>query len=327
MKSHKLKQHSLEKVVAKALKNAGVSKILATVSGGADSVALLAALSSLPWVTVVAAHCNFHLRGEESQRDALFVENLCRQLSVPLLVKDFDVASYRLQHPGTSIEMACRELRYAWFRSLLTTPLQRIATGHNADDNAETLLLNLLRGSGTTGLRGMLPDSNDILRPLLTVHRSEILDYLRERNLTYVTDSSNLSSDYRRNFLRNDILPLLRSRWPGADKALDRSLELLRAENALVESALAAALPAPSSPAAPNSPTISRSPLTTQAILSFPAPELLIRRYILPLSPRTTTAAEILAAVKAAKSDVRRWQLPGGTVELRGSLLRLLPTP
>lgn len=338
MKSLHSKQNSLEKVVAKSLKNSGVTGILATVSGGADSVALLASLSSIPHLRVIAAHCNFHLRGDESERDCKFVESLCNKLDIPLLIKDFDVEEFRLGHPGYSVEMACRELRYEWFRSLLKEfNLERIATGHNADDNIETLLLNLLRGSGTTGLRGMLPDYNGIIRPLLTIHRMEILEYLKNRNLDYVTDSSNLSSDYRRNFLRNDVLPLIRSRWPGADKALDRSIELLRAENAIVESAISSHLPSHNLDLSSVSSSISSSsassskgeskiePLKKATVLSFPAPELLIRRYILPLTPRTTTASEILAAMKAEKSDVRRWQLPGGIVELRADRLRLIP--
>lgn len=351
MKSYKSKQNSLEKVAAIVLKNAGVSKILATVSGGADSVALLAALSSNPRLSVIAAHCNFHLRGEESMRDQLFVENLCRRLNITLIVKDFDVEHYRNSRSGVfidrsvpeaghkvSIEMACRELRYEWFRSLLEEyGLERIATGHNADDNIETLLLNLLRGSGTTGLRGMLPDSNGVIRPLLSIHRTEILSYLKEKDLDYVTDSSNLQSDFRRNFLRNEILPLLRSRWPGADKALDRSIELLRAENAVVEAAVSSHLPASEhsqsqKPLKDNVTSQSKNslgncgPLKISEVLSFPAPELLIRRYILPLSPRTTTATEIFSAIKAEKSDVRRWQLPGGIVELRAGRIRLIPS-
>ena len=313
---YRYKQTSLEKVVRNCIKNADVRSLVVTVSGGADSVALIAALSSLSrYLSINALHCNFHLRGEESNRDQASVENLCRNLNLPLFVKDFDVEAYMQANKGVSVEMACRELRYEWFRNMKAElGAERIATGHNADDNIETLLLNLLRGSGTTGLKGMLCDTGEIIRPLLSIHRSEIISYLSQRDLSYVTDSSNLTSDYRRNFLRNEVLPLIRSRWAGADKALDRSISLLQSENRLVEEAVRKALPP------------SGHPLLRDTVLSFPAPELLIRRYLLPLSPLTTTPAEVLAAMRADKPDIKRWQLPGGTAILRASRLSIHPS-
>lgn len=314
MKASKKTIHPLERYISLYARSHGLKKIVATISGGADSVALLAALASAPAIDTTALHCNFHLRGEESMRDQQHVESICRALGIKLYIKDFDVNGYREREKGCSVEMACRELRYEWFREMAAgLGADRIATGHNADDNIETLFLNLMRGSGTTGLRGMLPDSGEIWRPLLFTHRSEITEYLKEKGISYVTDSSNLSSDYRRNFLRNEIIPMLRSRWEGFDKAMGRSLEHLREENKIVERMVGDSLP----PAG--------MPLRSETVMDFPAPELLIRRYAQPLRPFATTAAEVLAAIHADKPDIRRWQLPGGTLMLRNKKLYLIP--
>ena len=287
----------------------GIHRVVATVSGGADSVAMLSAVNAAG-IEIIAAHCNFHLRGEESMRDQRHVAYVCSQLNVKLLTIDFDVEKHMSSRKGISVEMACRELRHEWFASLLSSlDADRIATGHNADDNIETLFLNLLRGSGTTGLRGMLPDNGKIWRPLLSFHRQEILQYLKERDLSYVTDSTNLQSDYRRNFLRNDIIPLLRSRWTGFDKALDRSITLLQKENKIVNACVEGALPTPG------------EPLHTDVVKAFPDPELLVRRFIEPLGPFTTTAGEVLSAIEADKPSVKKWTLRNGTLLLRNHKL------
>lgn len=312
MEFHNIKQHRLEKVVADSIKKSKSEKFIVALSGGADSVALLTLLLASKNCEIIAAHCNFHLRGEESMRDQYFVENLCSRLGVRLLIRNFDVAEFQHRNPSASLEMACRDLRYEWFLELLAeNNYDRIATGHNADDNIETMFLNLLRGSGTTGLRAMLPDSGIIIRPLLSIHRQEIESYLKEKNLDYIVDSSNLTSDFRRNFLRNDILPLLRERWPGLNKALDRSINLLKSENDVIEKAVSESLPPEG------------EPLSSSTVLSFPAPELLIRRFIEHLNPRTTTPHEIVSAMRAAKPDIRRWSLPGGTLLLRAGHLHL----
>lgn len=314
MKSTLIKHSRVEKVVAKAIKNVEIKKILVTLSGGADSVALLLSLLTIKGLEITAAHCNFHLRGEESIRDQRFVENLCASLGVRLYIKEFDVESYRKKNPSKSVEMACRDLRYEWFFELKeSTGADRIATGHNADDNIETLLINLLRGSGTSGLKAISPDNGTIIRPLLSIHRNELEEYLLLRGQTFIIDSTNLSSDFRRNFLRNEILPQLRNRWPGLNKALDRSIELLRAENLVIEQAVAERLPKED------------KPLLRIDALKFADPELLVRRYILPLQPLTTTASEIVAAMKADKPAIRRWNLPGGCVTLRAGKLTLSP--
>lgn len=288
-----------------------IHKVIATVSGGADSVAMLSALCKTG-INVVAAHCNFHLRGDESMRDQRHVERICNSLDVPLASVDFDVEAYLNAHKGTSVEMACRNLRHEWFATLMTDfAADRIATGHNADDNIETLFLNLMRGSGTSGLRGMLPDTGKIWRPLLSFHRNEILRYLDCMGIDYVTDSTNLQSDYRRNFLRNEIIPQLRSKWAGFDKALDRSIELLREENKVVTECVEKALPK------------SGKPLHTDVVCCFPDPELLVRRYIEPLGPFTTTASEVVAAIAADKPSSKIWKLRHGDLMLRNHRLYL----
>ncbi len=198
-------------------------KLLVALSGGADSVALLLVLRRLG-VNVVAAHCNFHLRGAESDRDEKFVRELCDREGVALVVKDFDVPEYMAQH-GVSVEMACRDLRYAWFAHLLTSAgCEFVAVAHHRDDNIETFFLNALRGTGIAGLMGMHPRNGRVVRPLLCVSRTEIEDYLAGMGRSYVTDSTNLECDVKRNKLRNKVLPLLDAEFPGCRNALEKTL-------------------------------------------------------------------------------------------------------
>lgn len=225
MKEGKLSiEKSIEATVKRLVLRSGVSienPLLVAVSGGADSMALLNVLVRID-VPIHAAHCNFHLRGEESNRDARFVENDCRRLSIRLHKIDFDTFNY-MQTQKVSLEVACRNLRYQWFYALKEKfGFCRIALAHHRDDNAETLLLNLMRGAGAEGLKGMEPDTGNLLRPLLQFSKSEILEYMDVIGAKYITDSSNLESkDADRNFLRLEVLPLLRKRWPGIDKSLE----------------------------------------------------------------------------------------------------------
>ena len=153
-------------------------KILAAVSGGADSVALLRVLAALG-CNCIAAHCNFHLRGDEADRDEAFVRKLCHDLDIELRCTDFDVEAYKKSH-GVSTEMACRELRYDWFeRQRAALGCSVIAVAHHRDDNIETFFLNLVRGSGITGLAGIKPCNGKIVRPLLGFSRDEIINYLK----------------------------------------------------------------------------------------------------------------------------------------------------
>ena len=202
------------------------SRVVVGLSGGSDSVCLARILDKLGY-EVVAAHCNFHLRGEESMRDEQFVASLCQQMGWNLHQEDFDTAAYARQK-GISIEMAAREYRYDWFKRLKEeVSAEAIAVGHHQDDNVETLLLNLTRGTGIKGLCGMQPKNGDVVRPLLCLTRKDILIYLEDVHQTYVTDHTNLEDDFARNKVRLDVLPLLETINQGAMKNLASTQENL----------------------------------------------------------------------------------------------------
>lgn len=199
---------------------------LVGLSGGADSVALLLILRKLGY-QVEAAHCNFHLRGEESDRDENFVKDLCARLNVPLHLIHFDTQSYAEQHQ-VSIEMAARDLRYGYFRELCKDiSAADVCIAHHCDDAVETLLMNLLRGAGIHGLTGIRPKNDFVRRPLLCINRREIVDYLDSIGQTYVTDSTNLEADVLRNKVRLRVLPLLEEIAPGAAANIDKTANYL----------------------------------------------------------------------------------------------------
>ena len=187
--------------------------VLVAVSGGADSVSLLDVLLQAGY-TCIAAHCNFVLRGAESDRDEAFVRELCAERNVPLEVIRFDTRSYARTH-NVSIEVAARELRYTWFDEVAKQHgCQAVAVAHHQNDQAETLLLNLRRGTGLRGLAGMRPISNNpmvpdgvpVIRPLLCTTRDYIEHYLRDkRHLTWVTDSTNSDTSITRNAVREQL--------------------------------------------------------------------------------------------------------------------------
>lgn len=193
--------------------------MLIALSGGADSVALLLMMQERGKAEA-CAHCNFHLRGNESDRDEEFVRRLCEERGIRLFVKHFDTQT-EAARTGESIEMAARRLRYDWFTELcLEHGFKEVAVAHHLNDNAETVLLNLVRGTGLNGLTGMAEERPGVVRPLLSLSRHEILDYLRQKGQTYVTDSTNTDTHYRRNKLRHEVLPLLREMNPQIDRTL-----------------------------------------------------------------------------------------------------------
>lgn len=193
--------------------------MLIALSGGADSVALLLMMQERGEAEA-CAHCNFHLRGNESDRDEEFVRRLCKERGIRLFVKHFDTQT-EAARTGESIEMAARRLRYDWFAELcLKHGFKEVAVAHHLNDNAETVLLNLVRGTGLSGLTGMAEERPGVVRPLLSLSRREILDYLRQKGQTYVTDSTNTDTHYRRNKLRHEVLPLLREMNPQIDRTL-----------------------------------------------------------------------------------------------------------
>ena len=199
-------------------------RIIVGVSGGTDSVVLLHILMSLGYECIIA-HCNFHLRMEESDRDELFVRNLAKELKVDNYFIDFDTSKYAAEHK-ISIEMAARDLRYAWFYELLFRyDAQAIAVAHHADDSIETMLMNLVRGTGLRGLTGIQPRNHKVVRPLLCCNRLEIETYLVRHDLDHIEDSTNSSVEYQRNKFRNEVLPLLTEINPSVRTTLYDSLK------------------------------------------------------------------------------------------------------
>lgn len=206
-------------------------RVLCAVSGGADSVCLLHLLNENRerlGIELCAAHFEHGIRGEESLRDAEFVKTLCGKLEVALYTESGDTPAYA-KKMGMSMEEAARELRYAFLeRAAAALGCDFVATAHNADDNAETVLFNLARGSGAKGLGGIPVQRGNIIRPLLSATRQEIEDYLAQRGIEHITDSTNLSDDYSRNLIRHQVMPVLKSINPGFTEAVGRASELLR---------------------------------------------------------------------------------------------------
>lgn len=193
-------------------------------SGGADSMALLDVLTLLGY-RCVAAHCNFHLRGEESDGDARFVRKWCKENDIEFTSIDFDTHQYAADKK-ISIEMAARELRYSWFEVVRKQFLaDAIAVAHHKDDSVETVLLNLIRGTGISGLCGISPKNGKVVRPLLCVSRNEIESYLQEREIPFRTDSTNHEDVYTRNYIRLNILPLMQKLNPSVSESIFRTSE------------------------------------------------------------------------------------------------------
>lgn len=202
-------------------------KVLVALSGGADSMCLLDLLRRAGY-PVLAAHFNHGLRGEEAMRDEKHVSDYCRANGIELVAGRGDVCAYAAEH-GMSIEEAARELRYSFLEETAESAgCVWIATAHNASDNAETLLLNLARGSGARGLGGIPPLRGKLVRPLLGVTREEIFAYLTERGIPWVEDSSNASDEYSRNRIRHQVLPVLEELNPEFLAAAGRTAQLLR---------------------------------------------------------------------------------------------------
>ena len=199
---------------------------IVALSGGADSVALLLLLDEMGY-KVHALHCNFHLRGEESDRDERFCEDLCLKKNIPFHRIHFDTLMYAETHK-MSVEMAARELRYRYFEQLRKDiGAEAICVAHHQDDTVETVLLNLVRGTGLRGLTGIQPRNGAILRPLLCVTRTEIEAYLATKQQDYVTDSTNLETDFVRNKIRLQVVPLLRQLNPAVSENIVRTAEHL----------------------------------------------------------------------------------------------------
>ena len=207
-------------------------RLILALSGGIDSMVLADLLLKLK-VQFVVAHCNFHLRSAESDGDEKFVREFAEKHGVQCFVKHFETVEYA-EEQGISIEMAARDLRYAWFEELRQQlGYEKIAVAHHADDQAETFFINLLRGAGLRGLKGMQPKNGCIIRPLLWVSREQIHQYAIENQILWHEDHTNAESVYLRNKIRNRLLPVFDELQPEARQGLYKSLEHLSAENEL----------------------------------------------------------------------------------------------
>ncbi len=220
--------------IKEAISFEGINTLAVAISGGADSVALLNIMLKLrdeEKIEVIAAHFNHKLRGEESERDERFVKDLCDKLGVKLICGEGDVAGYA-EMRKISTELAARQMRYDFFDKL---PVDAVATAHTASDNLETVLFNLVRGSGIGGLCGIPQKREKYIRPLIFCTREEIENYCLENELQYVTDSSNLKDDYVRNRIRHNIVPLLKELNPSVENNVTNTSYLLSFDRELLE--------------------------------------------------------------------------------------------
>jgi tRNA(Ile)-lysidine synthase len=220
----------LQFVKKHALINNG-EKLLLAVSGGLDSMVLLN-LCKLANYNVTVAHCNFQLRGQASDGDAAFVKKISADLGFQYFDKRFDTKLYAISE-GISTQMAARNLRYQWFNELIKVhKLDKIVIAHHLNDNLETVLLNLVRGTSISGLRGMKSKMGNVIRPLLDFERSDIEAYAKSEGIEWREDSSNASDDYKRNFLRHQVVPKLSELNPSLLETFKNTIE----KNAEVES-------------------------------------------------------------------------------------------
>ena len=202
-------------------------KILVAVSGGIDSAVLLCLLLKME-MNCGIAHCNFHLRGDESDGDFEFVKSLAEQYNLPFYSKDFDTKTYADENK-ISIEMAARELRYEWFNQICESEnYQYIAVGHHADDVAETVLINLVRGTGIHGITGIKSKLGKIIRPLLPFTRNDLEEFAKSEGLHYREDSTNKETDFVRNKIRHQVIPVLEQINPAIRKTMSENVQRFR---------------------------------------------------------------------------------------------------
>lgn len=264
---------------------------LTGLSGGADSVALLLILRELGY-NIEAAHCNFKLRGEESERDEEFVRELCLNKSVPLHVIHFETKEYALLHK-VSIEMAARDLRYGYFRQLCKDiGADGVCIAHHRDDAVETLLMNLFRGAGIHGLTGIRPKNDVVVRPLLCLSRKEITEYLDSIGQDYVTDSSNLTDDVLRNKIRLHVLPLLEEIAPGATANIDKTANFLREAEKVYQTEIDSELE-----------NVNYT-VSVAKLMQLPSPSAFLHEWLLPLGFNSSQTEQLLTAVHGESGRV-----------------------
>ena len=273
---------------------------LVALSGGADSVALLLCLKELGY-RIEAVHCNFHLRGEESLRDEQFCEDLCQRENIPFHKVHFDTQAYADLHK-VSIEMAARELRYRYFFQLKEAlSADGVCVGHHKEDSVETILINLVRGTGLSGLMGIRPRNNDVIRPLLCVTRQEIEDYLQKYAVSFVIDSTNLVDDVVRNKIRLNVLPQLSEINPSVTDAILATANHLSEVDAIVQESLKTALGKavsfinPATQVSSNSLSNEPFQLDLSVVRSFPSPSYLLFYILKPLGFSSSQITEMVS--------------------------------
>ena len=263
-------------------------KILVALSGGADSVALTRILITLGY-HCEAAHCNFALRGEESDRDEDFVRNFCRSLNIKCHSIHFETRRYAAQQ-SISIEMAARELRYNWFSKICEeSDCQVVAVAHHKDDSVETMLLNLIRGTGINGLLGIRPKNGNVVRPLLCASRQEVVEYLHRMNQTYVTDSTNLEDEYTRNKIRLNLLPLMEEINPSVKDGLVKTASYLNDISKVYQQAIKESID-----------RIFITPekeISIEKLMNEPAPQALLFEVLSPLGFNSTQVEEVYGSL------------------------------
>jgi tRNA(Ile)-lysidine synthase len=289
-----------QKVTTFIVKNhllTNASKVIVGVSGGADSIALLHFLSHNGY-ECVAAHCNFHLRGEESDRDEKFVREFCQKLQIPLEVTEFDteqIANAR----KISIEMAARDLRYAWFEDLrIQYSADAICVAHHRDDSVETVLLNLIRGTGIKGLTGISPRNGHIARPLLCVNRQEINEYITQHDLPFVTDGTNAETIYLRNKIRLEILPKLEEINPSVREAIERTSDNLRSVEQIYRSEIENHCQSILTESE------GKTSISIAKLLQFAQPATLLFELLQPFGFNRTVCEEIFAALQGVSGKI-----------------------
>lgn len=292
---------------------------LVALSGGADSVALLRILLELGY-RVEAVHCNFNLRGDESNRDEAFCKELCLRLGVELHLAHFDTKSYSTLH-HISIEIAARNLRYSYFEQLRKDiGADTICVAHHKDDITETVLLNIVRGTGITGLSGIRPKNGNIVRPLLCIGRSDIVSYLEVTGQTHITDSSNLIANVKRNVIRLNVLPQLQELNPSVSDAISNMAKHVASALPLLEEATdrwEKECIVPASNSQPHDATI----ISIQALLATPSPGFLLHAMLTRRGIPSQLTSQIYDCLSSSQTGTS-WQANGMTLTIdRGHLL------
>ncbi|MBI3233172.1 MAG: tRNA lysidine(34) synthetase TilS [Bacteroidetes bacterium] len=213
-------------------------KLLLTVSGGKDSMVMLHLFQQLPY-QITVAHCNYGLRGEESDAEEVFVRDYCKKFEIPFFVKRFDIPQYMKEHK-VSIQEAARDLRYNWFNEIsIEQGLDKILTAHHKTDHLETIILQLVRGTGIKGLHGIMVSQNKLIRPLLFTTSSDIQKYANEHNVKFKEDSSNEKLVYRRNLVRKKILPVLFEMNPEVENTFYKFSEHMLSYESIIDQYIA----------------------------------------------------------------------------------------